>query len=79
MGVERERDSAMEQFVLRWEKDSVAAAKREISVVFLILEGGDVEAVLGAEESLVASVAELNGSWPALSWGLACGEGGGVG
>jgi len=35
MGRERARDSAMVQFVFAWEKASVAAAKREISVVLV--------------------------------------------
>lgn len=43
MGMERERDSAMLQFVLRWEKDSVAAAKREISVVLEVVDGDGVD------------------------------------
>ena len=46
IGLQRERDSAMVQFVLVREKVSVAAAKREISVVFW-WEDVRVEEVIG--------------------------------
>ena len=65
MGRERSRDSAMLQFVLVREKASVAAAKREISLV-LGLEGereaeaefGSGVEVVGAEEDWVGGGVE---------------------
>lgn len=74
MGLQRSRDSAMEQFVFLCEKVSVAAAKRLISWV-----GGEVVGELLLLMAL-GSVEDVMGARPAVSSGWdAAGEGGGVG
>lgn len=71
-GAKRVRDSAIVQFVLRWEKDSVAARKIETSW------GGPLVLIVGLGEGLALGMEEevFKAGPKSVS---AVGEGGGVG